>query len=131
MSPPGDARQDWWITVELAKRIGLDWNYKHPSDVFAEMKLSMKSLDNISWDRLAAENVVTYPSLDENDPGQPIVLVMAFQEMRKGASPASIIAPANANHDYPLIMTTGRQLEHWHTGSMTRRANVLDAVEPG
>ena len=52
VSPPGDAREDWWITVELAKRLGLNWNYKHPSDVFAEMKLSMKSLDNITWDRL-------------------------------------------------------------------------------
>ena len=73
IAPPGDAREDWWITVELAKRIGLDWAYTHPREVFAEMKLSMKSLDNISWDRLAAENVVTYPSLDETDPGQPIV----------------------------------------------------------
>ncbi|MDC3235049.1 formate dehydrogenase subunit alpha [Candidatus Puniceispirillum sp.] len=133
VSPPGDARQDWWITVELAKRIGLDWNYKHPSDVFAEMKLSMKSLDNISWDRLAAENVVTYPSLDENDPGQPIVFGEGFprNEGRARFTPASIIAPAETpDHDYPLIMTTGRQLEHWHTGSMTRRASVLDAVEP-
>ena len=133
VSPPGDAREDWWITVELAKRIGLDWNYKHPSDVFAEMKLSMKSLDNISWDRLAAENVVTYPSLDENDPGQPIVFGDGFprNEGRARFTPASIIAPAETpDHDYPLIMTTGRQLEHWHTGSMTRRANVLDAVEP-
>ena len=52
-------------------------------------------------------------------------------EGRARFTPASIIAPAETpDHDYPLIMTTGRQLEHWHTGSMTRRANVLDAVEP-
>ncbi|HBV78262.1 MAG TPA: formate dehydrogenase subunit alpha, partial [Alphaproteobacteria bacterium] len=133
IAPPGDAREDWWITVELAKRIGLDWAYTHPREVFAEMKLSMKSLDNISWDRLAAENVVTYPSLDETDPGQPIVFGDGFPraEGRAKFTPASIIAPAETpDTDYPMILTTGRQLEHWHTGSMTRRATVLDAVEP-
>jgi len=133
IAPPGDAREDWWITVELAKRIGLDWNYAHPREVFAEMKLSMKSLDNITWDRLAAENVVTYPSLDETDPGQPIVFGDGFprHEGRARFTPASIIPPAETpDTDYPMILTTGRQLEHWHTGSMTRRATVLDAVEP-
>ena len=133
IAPPGDAREDWWITVELAKRIGLDWTYTHPREVFAEMKLSMKSLDNISWDRLAAENVVTYPSLDETDPGQPIVFGDGFPRTdgRARFTPASIIAPAETpDIEYPMILTTGRQLEHWHTGSMTRRATVLDAVEP-
>ena len=133
IAPPGDAREDWWITVELAKRIGLDWTYTHPREVFAEMKLSMKSLDNITWDRLAAENVVTYPSLDETDPGQPIVFGDGFPRTdgRARFTPASIIAPAETpDTEYPMILTTGRQLEHWHTGSMTRRAKVLDAVEP-
>ena len=133
IAPPGDAREDWWITVELAKRIGLDWTYRHPREVFAEMKLSMKSLDNITWDRLAAENVVTYPSLDETDPGQPIVFGDGFPRTdgRARFTPASIIAPAETpDTEYPMILTTGRQLEHWHTGSMTRRARVLDAVEP-
>ncbi|WP_443644814.1 formate dehydrogenase subunit alpha [Candidatus Ponderosibacter sp. Uisw_141_02] len=133
IAPPGDAREDWWITIELAKRIGLDWTYTHPREVFAEMKLSMKSLDNISWDRLAAENVVTYPSLNETDPGQPIVFGDGFprSDGRARFTPASIIAPAETpDTEYPMILTTGRQLEHWHTGSMTRRATVLDAVEP-
>ncbi len=133
IAPPGEACEDWWITVELAKRIGLDWTYTHPREVFAEMKLSMKSLDNISWDRLAAENVVTYPSLDETDPGQPIVFGDGFPRTdgRARFTPASIIAPAETpDTEYPMILTTGRQLEHWHTGSMTRRAKVLDAVEP-
>jgi len=133
ISPPGDAREDWWITVELAKRIGLDWGYNHPRDVFAEMKQSMKSLDNISWDRLACENVVTYPSLSETDPGQAIVFGDGFPrpDRRARFTPAHIVPPAETpDADYPMIMTTGRQLEHWHTGSMTRRASVLDAVEP-
>ena len=133
VSPPGDAREDWWIEVKLAKRLGLGWTYTHPSEVFAEMKLNMNSFNNITWERLENENVVTYPSLNETDPGQPIVFADGFPrpEGRARFTPASIIAPAEApDTDYPMIMTTGRQLEHWHTGSMTRRATVLDGLEP-
>ena len=133
VSPPGEAREDWWIEVELAKRLGLDWDYQSPADVFAEMKLNMRSLDNITWDRLSNENAVTYPSLSEKDPGQAIVFGDGFprQDGRARFTPASVIAPDDTpDADYPMILTTGRQLEHWHTGSMTRRASVLDAVEP-
>ncbi|UWR22171.1 formate dehydrogenase subunit alpha [Sulfitobacter sp. S190] len=131
--PPGDAKEDWWIEVELAKRLGLDWTYDSPADVFAEMKLNMKSLDNITWDRLEMQNAVTYPSLSPEDPGQRIVFADGFPRAdgRARFTPASIIAPDDTpDADYPMILTTGRQLEHWHTGSMTRRATVLDAVEP-
>ncbi len=131
--PPGEAREDWAITVELAKRLGLDWGYTHPSQVFTEMTRSMKSLANITWDRLADESAVTYPSLSPQDPGQPIVFGDGFPRANGRAkfTPASLIAPDEMpDAEYPMIMTTGRQLEHWHTGSMTRRASVLDAVEP-
>jgi formate dehydrogenase major subunit len=133
VSPPGEAREDWWIEVALAQRLGLNWTYESPSDVFAEMKLNMKSLNNITWDRLMSENAVTYPSLSPTDPGQPIVFGDGFPrtEGRAKFTPAAIIAPDDKpDADYPMILTTGRQLEHWHTGSMTRRASVLDAVEP-
>lgn len=133
IDPPGEAREDWWITVQLAKRLGLDWNYTHPKQVFAEMKHSMKSLDHITWERLENESVVTYPSLSETDPGQSIVFGDGFPRAdgRAKFTPANIIAPAEIPDDeYPMILTTGRQLEHWHTGSMTRRTKVLDAVEP-
>ncbi len=133
VSPPGDAQEDWWITTELAKRCDLPWSYTHPSEVFAEMKQNMHSLDNISWARLENENAVTYPSLSETDPGQAIVFGDGFPrpEGRARFTPASVIAPDDTpDADYPMIMTTGRQLEHWHTGSMTRRSSVLDAVEP-
>ena len=133
IAPPGEAKEDWWITVELAKRLGLEWSYTHPREVFAEMKQSMKSLENITWERLESENVVAYPSLDESDPGQPIVFGDGFprSEGRAKFTPAKLVSPAEMpDDDYPMIMTTGRQLEHWHTGSMTRRANVLDTVEP-
>ena len=131
--PPGEAREDWWIEVELANRLGLNWDYQSPADIFAEMKLNMASLDNITWDRLSAENAVTYPSLSPEDPGQAIVFGDGFPRTdgRAKFTPASVIAPDDVpDADYPMILTTGRQLEHWHTGSMTRRSNVLDAVEP-
>ncbi|WP_413720917.1 formate dehydrogenase subunit alpha [Silicimonas sp. MF1-12-2] len=131
--PPGEAREDWAITVELAQRCGLDWHYDGPADVFAEMKRTMKSLDNITWDRLEAESAVTYPSLSPSDPGQPIVFGDGFPrpDGRARFTPANVIAPDETpDADYPMILTTGRQLEHWHTGSMTRRSKVLDAVEP-
>ncbi|GGX41648.1 formate dehydrogenase subunit alpha [Tateyamaria omphalii] len=131
--PPGEAKEDWWIEVELAKRLGLGWTYESPADVFAEMKLNMKSLDNITWERLEGQNAVTYPSLSPDDPGQAIVFGDGFPrpDGRARFTPAAVIPPDDVpDADYPMIMTTGRQLEHWHTGSMTRRATVLDAVEP-
>jgi formate dehydrogenase major subunit len=130
--PPGEAREDWMITTELADRLGLDWGYTHPRQVFAEMKMGMNSLNNITWERLENE-AVTYPSLSPTDPGQPIVFGDGFPrpEGRARFTPASIIAPDDVpDAEYPMILTTGRQLEHWHTGSMTRRATVLDGLEP-
>jgi len=131
--PPGEAREDWWITRELARRCGLDWSYTHPSEVFAEMKAGMRSLDNITWGRLETEGGVTYPSLTPDDPGQPIVFADGFPRTggRARFTPAALVPPDEApDADYPMVLITGRQLEHWHTGSMTRRSAVLDAVEP-
>ncbi|WP_050603125.1 formate dehydrogenase subunit alpha [Ruegeria sp. 6PALISEP08] len=132
VAPPGEAREDWAITVDLAQRIGLNWDYTDVSQVFNEMKLTMESLNNITWERLETETI-TYPSLSETDPGQSIVFGDGFPRADGKAkfTPASIIPPDEApDEEYPMIATTGRQLEHWHTGSMTRRAAVLDAVEP-
>jgi len=133
VAAPGDAKPDWWITVELAKRLGLNWTYIHPSEVFAEMKRSMKSFDNITWERLESQSAVTYPSLSPNDPGQPIVFGDGFPrpEGRAKFTPANIVAPDEVpDEDFPMVLITGRQLEHWHTGSMTRRTSVLDGLEP-
>ena len=131
--PPGLAREDWAITVDLAQRLGLGWTYAHPREVFAEMKQVMKSLDNITWDRLEAESAVTYPSLSPEDPGRAIVFGEGFPRAggRARFTPAEVTAPAETpDAEFPMILTTGRILEHWHTGSMTRRSAVLDAVEP-
>jgi len=130
---PGEARQDWWITQEIARRIGLDWNYQGPADVFAEMAEVMPSLNHITWPRLQAESSVTYPCRAPDAPGDDIVFGDGFPTAggRGKLVAADLIAPDELpDADYPLILSTGRQLEHWHTGALTRRAAVLDAIEP-
>jgi formate dehydrogenase major subunit len=95
--------------------------------------LSMSSLDNISWERLESESAVTYPSMSEDDPGKSVVFSDGFPRTdgRARFTPANIVSPNELpDKDFPMVLTTGRQLEHWHTGSMTRRAHVLDTVEP-
>jgi formate dehydrogenase major subunit len=131
---PGDTRQDLWILVELAKRLGLSWTYSHPSEVFAEMKLAMPSLDNITWERLERESSVIYPCPEPDHPGEAVVFGDGFPTHTGRALlvPADVLPPAEVpDSEYPLVLMTGRQLEHWHTGAMTRRADVLDALEPG
>src|SRR5713101_4673841 len=130
---PGNARLDWETIQEIARRMGLDWSYTHPRDVFAEMKLAMPSLDNITWERLLREDSVTYPCDAEDLPGNEIVFGAGFPTAsgRGRLVPASIIPPAEEpDAEFPMVLTTGRQLEHWHTGAMTRRASVLDELEP-
>jgi len=133
IEPPGQAKQDLWIIEQIAKRVGLNWNYEHVSQVFDEMRLLMPNIAGITWERLEREHAVTYPCKVEGDPGTRVVFVDDFPRTggRGKFVPADII-PANERPDsqYPFVLITGRQLEHWHTGSMTRRASVLDAIEP-
>jgi formate dehydrogenase major subunit len=133
IDPPGDARPDLWIVVEMAKRLGLDWKYKDAAEVFAEMRQAMPSIAGITWERLERDSAVTYPCEKEGDPGQPVVFTENFptQSGRGRFVPADIISAAEKpDADYPMVLITGRQLEHWHTGAMTRRAGVLDTIEP-
>ena len=133
LQPPGEARQDLQIIVDMARQLGLDWNYGHPRDVFAEMRQAMPSIAGITWERLEAEHSVTYPCEKEGDPGQRVVFTETFPTPTGRARfvPANIIPGAEPpNADYPFVLITGRQLEHWHTGSMTRRTEVLDEIEP-
>ncbi len=133
VAPPGEAKPDWWIIQEIARRFGLPWDYAHPSEVFAEMKRGMPSLDNITWERLEREDSVTYPCPAEDAPGQDVVFADAFPRDggRARFAPTRPLPPDEPiDADYPTVLTTGRLLEHWHTGAMTRRASVLDALEP-
>jgi len=133
IDPPGQARQDLWIIQQMAARLGLDWPYASVADVFDEMRHAMPSIGGITWERLQRENAVTYPCRAEGDPGEPVIFTDAFPTATGKARfvPADIIPAAERpDEEYPTVLITGRQLEHWHTGSMTRRAGVLDAIEP-
>jgi formate dehydrogenase major subunit len=133
LDAPGQARQDLWIIQQIAARMGLDWQYDSVADVFEEMRSCMPSIGGMRWERLEREQSITYPCENEGDPGHPVVFTEHFPTDSGKARfvPADII-PANERPDaeYPYVLITGRQLEHWHTGSMTRRAAVLDALEP-
>jgi formate dehydrogenase major subunit len=133
LRPPGDARQDLWIIQEIARRLGLDWNYSGPAEVFAEMAKTMPSMRNITWERLEREGAVTYPVDAPDKPGNEIIFYQGFptENGRAKIVPANIRPPDELpDMDYPMILSTGRVLEHWHTGAMTRRAGVLDSIEP-
>jgi formate dehydrogenase major subunit len=133
IDPPGNARQDLWIIEQIAVRLGLDWRYADVGAVFDEMRRNMPSLFGITWERLGREHAVTYPCTEEGAPGEPVMFQHDFPTPSGRARFVSAgIVPADErpDADYPLVLITGRQLEHWHTGSMSRRASVLDALEP-
>ena len=130
---PGEARQDWELIQEIARRMGLDWTYDHPRDVYAEMQGCMPSLEGIGWDRLMAESSVTYPCDSADQPGREVLFGDGFPTLntRGKMVPAHIIPPdERPDEAYPMVLTTGRVLEHWHTGAITRRSHVLDFLEP-
>src|SRR5689334_17002576 len=130
---PGDTRHDLWIIQEIANRMGCGWTYKHVSEVYTEMASMMPALDNISWERIDREHAVTYPSDAPDKPGRDVVFDKGFPRPGGfGKLVAAKLQPPDEvpDHEYPFILSTGRQLEHWHTGAMTRRATVLDALEP-
>ena len=125
IKPPGDARQDLWIIQEIGKRMGLPWNYSGPGEVYTEMAQLMPSLKNISWERLVREGAVTYPADGPNEPGNEIIFTTGFPTAsgRGKIVPANVIPPDEMpDAEYPMVLSTGRVLEHWHTGAMTRRA---------
>jgi formate dehydrogenase major subunit len=138
IDPPGLARSDLGLIQEMARRIGLAWDYRGDHDgvaqVYEEMRQAMHgAIAGISWERLQREGSVTYPCLRDDDPGQPVVFTDRFPtaDGRVRLVPVALV-PADERPDaeYPLVLITGRLLEHWHTGSMTRRSAVLDAIEP-
>jgi formate dehydrogenase major subunit len=130
---PGDVRQDWALIQDIAQRIGLPWRYENVAEVFAEMAQVMPSLRNITWERLLREDAVTYPCDAPDKPGNEIIFAQSFPTAsgRARIVPTELRPPDELpDAEYPMVLTTGRMLEHWHTGSMTRRAGVLDSLEP-
>ena len=130
---PGEARQDWWLIQELANRLDLNWTYTHPKDVYGEIIQVVDSMKGITWDRLENQDSVVYPCASEEEPGDAIIFSENFptESGRAKLVPTDLVPPAETPDDeYPMVLTTGRLLEHWHTGAMTRRSTVLDTIEP-
>jgi formate dehydrogenase major subunit len=146
LNPPGEAKQDLWAIEQIARRVGLDWNYWRAEDgdgyiaaeapvarVYEEMRNVMSPLAGVPWSRLAKESAVVTPAAREDAPGDAIVFTDHFptDDGRAKLTPTKFAQGVEiASDEYPLILSTGRVLEHWHTGAMTRRASVLDQLAP-
>jgi formate dehydrogenase major subunit len=133
LQPPGQAKPDLWIISQIAQHLGLHWTYQHARDVFNEMRQGMNSISGVTWETLATQGSVVYPFTSAEPVSHPIIFTQQFPT----SSGRATLVPAQYRHvnpvvdaDYPWVLITGRQLEHWHTGAMTRRATVLDAIEP-
>jgi formate dehydrogenase major subunit len=118
----------------MARRLGLAWDYAGPHEVFDELRRAMPSYAGITWQQLERDGAVIAPKFAEDEASQPVLFETGFPTPG-GRARFVPVAPLPAaelpDADYPLVLITGRVLEHWHTGSMTRRAAVLDALEPG
>ncbi|MGW4523964.1 formate dehydrogenase subunit alpha [Amycolatopsis sp. NPDC004378] len=133
LDPPGQARVDWEIVQDIARRIGLDWAYSSPAEVFDEMVALMPSYRNLRHENLGLTGKL-YPNPDPEHSDGTVVL---FDERFNTDDGLAHIVPAQwlpakelPDAEYPLVLNTGRLLEHWHTGSMTRRSFALDAISP-
>jgi formate dehydrogenase major subunit len=130
---PGDARQDLWILQEMARRLGLKWSYAHPSEVWDEVRALWPAVRGIGWDRLERDGSCQYPCISDESPGEDVLFGERCdtQDGLAKLVPVEPIGPAEVTDEsYPYILITGRMLEHWHTGVMTRRSHVLDELEP-
>ena len=141
IDPPGEARQDWRITAELAKRIlgegarrlqggaQAGWDYTGPSDIMAEINALTPSYAGVTYERLERGERLQWPVKSADHPGTPILHVGQFTRGKGKFMPIDHVPPAEMPDDeYPMLLSTGRVLYHWHGGEMTRRARGLMAI---
>ena len=130
---PGEARADWAIVADLARALGApdeQWSYGHPADVMREINEVTPSYGGVTYDRLDAGGLC-WPCPDADHPGTPILHIGAFTRGKGKFFPIAYQPSAEpVDDDYPLTLTTGRMLEHYHTGTMTRRSDGLNALVP-
>ena len=132
-TPPGMARQDWEITQDLASRLGYDWDYDHPGEIMDEISDLTPIYGGVSYERLESggEHGLQWPCWDEDHPGTPYLYDYEDGEFNFDDGMARFV-PADGGHpgelpdeEYPLTLTSGRVLYHWHTGQITRRVEGL------
>jgi formate dehydrogenase major subunit len=130
INPPGQARTDWQVIAELATRMGYAMTYPSVSEIWDEIAALSPSFAGISHVRLAQKSL-SWPVPTADHPGSDVLFTDRFPKGLGKFSPAEF-APAQElpDDDFPFVLNTGRYREHWHTGTMTRRAKALDALAP-
>ncbi|MSP60000.1 MAG: formate dehydrogenase subunit alpha [Myxococcales bacterium] len=129
VEPPGEARADWWIIREVARRMGHDWTYETPSEIWDEAASIAPILHGINYARLEHEQLA-WPCPDVNHPGTPFLHEGTFKSGRgKFMSVSWQPIVDGTDEDYPLVLTTGRRLSTYHTGTQTRRARHFDRIQ--
>ena len=131
VSPPGEARADWEIIADMATRMSYKMEYRSAEDVFMEMAEVTPSYSGISYDRLDQEGGIQWPCPTPDHPGTPYLHKDTFVRGKGLFHSIEFIPPAELpDRDYPLLLTTGRVLYHFHTGTMTRRDEGLNFRYP-
>ncbi len=131
VEPPGQARTDWEIITDLASRMGYEMRYRSAEEIFAEFGELTPSYTGISYKRLEKEGGIQWPCPTPKHPGTPYLHKDKFVRGKGLFHAIEFIPPAELpDKDYPLLLTTGRVLYHYHTGSMTRRDDGLNFRYP-
>ena len=131
IEPIGNSKPDWWIICQLAKRMGAqNFDFEHPSEVMGEITMLTPSYGGITYERLE-ECGLQWPCPTKDHPGTPILHVGRFVCGLGKFTPLQYRPPAELpDKEYPLMLTTGRSLYHYHTGTMTRKVAGLNIIEP-
>jgi len=130
VEPVGDNREDWWIITQLANRMGHAWKYDNAEEIFEEIRTVTPSYAGITWDRIEKE-LIQWPCPSEDHPGTQYLHRDKFARGLGLMSGLEYAPPAeDVDPEYPVILTTGRMLEHFHTGTMSRNSRILDAMAP-
>ncbi|MGA8848213.1 MAG: formate dehydrogenase subunit alpha [Dehalococcoidia bacterium] len=131
IEPIGDSQPDWWIICQVAQRLGAKgFDYSHPSDIMEEIRNLAPSYGGISYQRLE-KGGLQWPCPSDDHPGTPILHMSSFVRGKGRFIPLKYVPPGESpDKDYPLILTTGRSLYHFHTGTMTRKVAGLNILEP-
>ena len=131
VEPPGEARDDSWIIARISSRLQYDMGDVSAPRVMEEIASLTPSYAGVSYERLEKEGELRWPCPSEDHPGTPILHVGRFTRGKGRFSPVEFKPPAELpDEEYPLILTTGRLLTHYHTGTMTRRVKALDELAP-
>ena len=133
VAPPGDTRQDLDILVDLSRRLGLATPFNTPAEVMDEIARVTPTWRGVSYGKLRREGALQYPVPTPDSPGTPFLFADRFPtaDGRALLVPVEYLPPSELpSEEYPFFLNTGRQMYHWHTGTMTRRAEGLDSREP-